>query len=214
VKLYHLVAMAEGRVIGKDNRLPWHFSSDLKNFKQLTMGNTILMGRKTFESIGKPLPGRENFILSRHTPHPNPLPKGERGRNAEISLAPGGGEGWGEGELCYFSSIEEAVKSVRTPRAFIIGGAEIFRQTLDKIDGIYLTKIHAKYEGDAFYPEIPNSFKEVCSEILQDHPKIEFVFLQNEGIASPSRPPGTGCPSGQPPLDRPASAYRPPRNDG
>ncbi len=144
------------------------------------MGSTVIMGRKTFESIGKPLPGRENFILSRHTPHPNPLPKGERGGNAEISLAPGGGEGGGEGEIRYFSSIEEAVKSVRTPQAFIIGGAEIFRQTLDKIDGIYLTRIHAKYEGDTFYPEIPTDFSEKEKKLLQENPKIEFILLEKK----------------------------------
>ena len=63
--LYHIVAMANNRVIGKGNKLPWHFSSDMKHFKQRTMGSTVIMGRKTYESIGKPLPGRENFVLSR-----------------------------------------------------------------------------------------------------------------------------------------------------
>ena len=65
MKLYHIVAMSRDRVIGKDNKLPWHFSEDLKRFKTITMGQTVIMGRKTFESIAKPLPGRENFVLTK-----------------------------------------------------------------------------------------------------------------------------------------------------
>src|SRR3989338_10183108 len=129
--LYHVVAMASNRVIGKDNRLPWHFSEDLKRFKKLTMGSTLIMGRKTFESIGaKPLPERENFILSRSA-----------------------SENQNEEHLKFFGSHEDALKAVRTEKAFIIGGAEIFRQTIDSADGIYLTLVKAHYEGDAFYPE-------------------------------------------------------------
>jgi dihydrofolate reductase len=68
-KIYHVVATARKRVIGKDNKLPWHFSEDLKHFKKLTLGSTVIMGRKTFESIGRPLPGRMNFVLSRQHCH-------------------------------------------------------------------------------------------------------------------------------------------------
>ena len=147
--------MADGRVIGKENKLPWHFSADLKNFKALTMGSTVMMGRKTFESIGKFLPGRENFVLSR-------------------SKASSSGE-----NLYFFNSIKEALKNIRTPQAFVIGGAELFRQTMEQIKGIYLTRIHQKYEGDVFYPEIPNGFIEKEKRILQDNPKIEFIYLEN-----------------------------------
>src|SRR3989338_3436503 len=126
---YHVVAMAENRVIGKDNRLPWHFLSDLKHFKQLTMGNTILIGRKTFESIGKPLPGRENFVLSRKKT--------------------------GDGNVKFFGSFEDALKNVSTPNCYIIGGASLYQQSMALVDGIYLTKIHAHYKGYTFYPEIP-----------------------------------------------------------
>lgn len=154
--LYHIVAMAQNRVIGKENRLPWHFSSDLKHFKKLTLGETVLMGRKTFESIGKPLPGRENFVLSQ-----------SEGRTVQGAKS--------------FKSIEEALKFVSTKHCYIIGGASLYQQTLSRIDGIYLTQIHADYEGDTFYPEIPSRFKEKLREKLQENPLIEIVFYENAG---------------------------------
>ncbi len=153
--LYHIVAVANNRVIGRQNRLPWHFSSDLKHFKQLTLGMTVIMGRKTFESIGKPLPGRKNFILSRS---PN-------AGSAQQSL-----------DLKFFNSLDEALKQVSTPDAFIIGGAEIYRQTIGQVDGIWLTRIEGNYEGDAFYPEIPAVFKETTRKTLQNNPLIESVL--------------------------------------
>ena len=156
MKLYHIVAVADGGVIGKDGKLPWHFSSDLKYFKKTTMGCTLIMGRKTFESIGqKPLPGRENFVLSRH-----------KKMEAE--------------NLRFFDSFEKALAEVKTEKAFIIGGGELFRHTLDKIDGIFLTRIHAPFEGDTFYPVIPKNFKESQKEILQEDPKIEALYLEKQ----------------------------------
>ena len=153
MKIYHAAAMARRRIIGKDNKLPWHFSCDLKYFKQLTSGSTVIMGRKTFESIGKPLPERQNFVLSRD------------------------GKVLHEGVRC-FSSFGEAVKNVATPNAFIIGGGDLYRQTMDKVDGIYLTCIDEDYEGDTYYPEIPTAFREVNRQRLQDDPKIEVVFYE------------------------------------
>lgn len=152
--LYHIVAIAKNRVIGKDNKLPWHFPADLKHFKKRTTGSTVIMGRKTYESIGKPLPNRENFVLSR-------------------GLFQSDKE-----NLHYFSSIEEALKKVKTENAFIIGGADLYHQTLEKVDGIYLTRINADFEGDTFYPEIPDSFEEIEIEHLQDDPTIEVVFYE------------------------------------
>jgi dihydrofolate reductase len=154
MKLYHVVAMARHRVIGKENKLPWHFSADLKHFKQLTTGSTVIMGRKTFESIGKRLPNRQNFVVSRT--------KTGRVEN-----------------LVFFSSIEEAMRNVQTDKAFIIGGADLYTQTIDSIDGIFLTTIDADFGGDAFYPELPDYFKEKSREKLQDQPKIEAVFYEN-----------------------------------
>lgn len=154
MKIYHVVAVADGGVIGKNNKLPWHFSSDLKHFKALTMGSTVLMGRKTFEAIGKPLPERENLVLS-------------RSKTA------------GSVSVQFFTSVENALRHVKTKDCYIIGGESLYRQTMDRVDGIYLTKIHGEYEGDAYYPEIPKFFKERSKKILQENPKIEVIFYEN-----------------------------------
>ena len=158
MKIYHVVAMAQNRVIGKDNKLPWHFSSDLKFFKQLTTGGTVIMGRKTYESIGKPLPNRENFVVTTA----KPLPAGQE-------------------HLFFFNSIEDAKKNIQTEKAFIIGGAQVFQQTIQAIDGIYLTKIDAEYEGDTFYPPVPYKFLEKSRTPLQENPKIEVIFYERQG---------------------------------
>ena len=154
MELYHIVAVAEDNVIGKDNRLPWHFSSDLKHFKKLTMGNTIIMGRKTFESIGKPLPGRDNFVLSKS-------------------------QTAGDSRFRFFNSFEGALKAAKTQKVFIVGGASLYKQTVPLVDGIYMTRIFARYEGDTFYPEIPSYFEEKSKEKLQEDPKIEVIFYEN-----------------------------------
>lgn len=151
--LYHVVAMARNRVIGKNGKLPWHFSSDLKYFKKLTWGGTVLMGRKTFESIGKPLPGRDNLVLT-HSQKP---------REAGVQL---------------FASLEEALRQVKTKDCFIIGGASLYEQTMDKVDGVYLTQIDQDYEGDAYYPRIPPHLKEKRREKLQENPKLEAIFYE------------------------------------
>ena len=158
MKLFHIVAMARDRVIGKDNRLPWHFSSDLKHFKQTTMGSALIMGRKTFESIGKKaLPGRENFVLSR-TPE------------VRISEPPG--------FVKFFTSLENALKAAPTEKIFIIGGETLFKETINQVDGIYLTQIDASYEGDVFYPKIPAGLKEKSRTILQENPKLESIYYE------------------------------------
>ena len=113
------------------------------------------MGRKTFESIGKkPLPGRENFALS---------------RSSQKS----------ENSVTFFTSLEEAIKNAPTENIFIIGGETLFKETMRQADGIYLTKIDALYEGDVFYPEIPAGFKEKSRIILQENPKLEFIYYEN-----------------------------------
>lgn len=155
--LYHAVAVANHHVIGKNNKLPWHFSSDLKFFKELTMGSTVIMGRKTYDSIGKPLPGRENFVLSKFRSVP------------------------GEG-LKFFTSFDEALENVTTPDAFIIGGASLYEQTIDRVDGIYLTRIYGGYEGDAFYPAIPEFFQAKSTTPLVSDPKgprLEVIYYEN-----------------------------------
>jgi len=154
MKIYHVVAMAKNRVIGKDNKLPWHFPEDFKHFKKLTMGHTILMGRKTYESIGKPLPGRENFVLTQGSFQSE------------------------QDHLKYFSSIDEALDQVKTENCFIIGGSQLFEQTIDNIDGVYLTYIDKEYEGDVFYPEMTNKFVEKTRTRIQSNPLLDVVYYQ------------------------------------
>lgn len=151
--IYHVVAVAENNVIGKDNKLPWHFSSDLKFFKKLTVGHTVVMGRKTFESIGKALPDRENIVISR-SPH-----------------APVTG-------VTFVTSVGEALKMARKGDTFIIGGSSIYRETRGAVDGVYLTRIHAAFEGDAFYPGVPEGFREVSRTPLQEDPRIEVLRFE------------------------------------
>ncbi len=151
--IYHVVAVAENGVIGKDNKLPWHFSSDLKFFKNLTTGHTVVMGRKTFDSIGKALPNRENIVVS-------------RGAHAPV---PG---------VTFVTGIGEALKKAQKGDTFIIGGASLYRETLEAVDGVYLTRIHASYLGDAFYPGVPEGFREVSRTPLQEEPKIEVLLYR------------------------------------
>lgn len=124
-----IAAMAENRVIGANNALPWRLPADLKHFRRLTSGHHIIMGRRNYESIGKPLPDRTNIVVTRNTDY----------------RAPG---------CLVRNSIEEALAAVRNDsEVFIIGGAEIYRQVLDRADRLYLTLIHASIEGDTYFPE-------------------------------------------------------------
>ncbi len=153
MKLYHIVAVADGGVIGKGNKLPWHFSEDLKFFKKQTVGSTIIMGRKTWESIEKPLPERINFVLSRSQFSESDNPR-------------------------FFKNLGEAFSAIKTEKAFIIGGAQLYRETSEIVDGIYLTKVHGQYDGDAFYPQIPKFFKEISREILRQEPLLEAIYYE------------------------------------
>ena len=120
-----IVAAAENGTIGRDNQLPWKLRSDLQRFKQLTMGHALIMGRKTFESIGRVLPGRTSIVLSRSGTFSHP-------------------------GVQVFSNIEEAIKSLPAEiHPFIVGGSEIYRQTLPLVDRMMLTRILAEIPGDA-----------------------------------------------------------------
>ncbi len=128
-----LVAYDENRVIGKNNTLIWHLPADLKRFKALTTGHVIIMGRKTFESIGKPLPNRTSIVVS---------------RQADLQI---------EGVIVAHS-VEEAIlkaKSLTREDIFIVGGAEIYALSLPLAEEILVTQLHDIFEGDAFFPEIP-----------------------------------------------------------
>ena len=123
-------AMDENRVIGYHNQLPWRLPEDLKFFKRVTMGHPIAMGRKTYDSIGKPLPGRENIVITRDE---NYDPEG----------------------CTVMHSIEEMLDYAagnNSEEIFVIGGAEIFKEVLPEADKLYLTMIHHRFEGDTFFP--------------------------------------------------------------
>lgn len=129
MKLSLIAAMANNRVIGVENRLPWHLPEDLKHFKKITLGKPILMGRKTWESIGRPLPGRENIVLT---------------RDAEFNP---------EGCTVYHS-IEEALEATKEYKeVMVIGGDSFYHQLISKADRLYLTLIEMDVIGDAFFPD-------------------------------------------------------------
>ena len=125
-----IIAIDKNGLIGNKGTLPWHLPEDLKRFKKITMGHPIIMGRKTFESIGRVLPGRRNIVVT---------------RNSE----------WRHPDVTVVHSLEEALTAVQgEDEAFIIGGAELFKATIKDIQKIYLTEIHESFEGDVYLPEL------------------------------------------------------------
>ncbi|MEY3932932.1 MAG: Dihydrofolate reductase [Pseudomonadota bacterium] len=153
-KLSIIVAMSSNHVIGVNNTLPWHLTEDLKYFKSLTTGHTIIMGRKTYQSIGRPLPHRRNIVIS---------------RNTETSY-----EG---AEVVH--SIEDAISiSKNDKEVFVIGGADIYKQALNQVDYLYITEIKKSFSGDAFFPEIDKSkWSEISREDHATADGLEFSFV-------------------------------------
>jgi dihydrofolate reductase len=130
-----IVAAAENNVIGKDNQLPWHLPSDMKYFKNQTWGMTVIMGRKSLESLGKPLQGRKNIVVTRN--------KDWKQEGTEVA-----------------HSINQAIdlaKETGVNEIFIIGGAEIFKEAMPFANRIYLTRIHHHFDGDAYFPEVSDA---------------------------------------------------------
>jgi len=149
-----IVAVSENNVIGKDGDIPWHIPEDLKHFKEKTTGNAVIMGRKTFESLPedyKPLPERKNIVLTR---------SGLKNEYEQVEEV---------------ESLEEAYRQAGefSEKAFIIGGASIYEQTLDQCDKLVLTRIHEEYEGDTFFPEI-NKEKWI-EEDRDDRENLSFI---------------------------------------
>jgi len=155
-----LVAMAKNRVIGRNNALPWQLSPDLKRFKQLTMGHHIVMGRKTYESIGRPLPGRTSVIVTRQSDY----------------QAPG---------TIVVGSIAEALKVCSEGKemdqeCFVIGGAEIYQQALGLCQRMYVTEIQQEFDGDALFPEFDQrEWHEISREKhrLAEDDGLEYHFV-------------------------------------
>jgi dihydrofolate reductase len=131
-----IVAAAENGVIGADNKLPWHLPEDLRYFKRITMGKPIVMGRKTFESIGRPLPGRTNIVISR-----NPGFSAE-GIRVVASL---------EDALALAAEVAAAEGA---QEVMVIGGAQVYQRALEQAQRLYLTRVHATVEGNAYLPEL------------------------------------------------------------
>lgn len=124
-----IAAMARNRVIGKDNHMPWHLPADLRHFKQVTIEKPVIMGRKTYDSIGRPLPGRQNLVIS---------------RDANLTIA----------GVEIFASLESAIRAASDAEEIIVmGGATIYQQALPLANRLYLTFIELVAEGDAFFPE-------------------------------------------------------------
>lgn len=145
-----IAAMSKNRVIGINNQLPWKLPEDLKRFKNLTTGNVVLMGRKTYESIGRPLPNRTNVVITRDTSFK------------------------AEGVLVY-NNLHEVLPIFN--RIFVIGGSEIYNQLIKVADEIELTLIDKEFEGDAFFPEIGNEWIESEKE-TSNNDEFDYHFIK------------------------------------
>ncbi|MGK2848769.1 MAG: dihydrofolate reductase [Minisyncoccota bacterium] len=161
LRISMIVAMARTtRALGQDNRLLWHIPEDMQYFKKLTTGHVVIMGAKTFVSLGKPLPNRTNIILSHNL----------------LFEAPG---------CIVVHSVEEALHEARQyeqDEIFIIGGASVYAQILPFTDRLYLTLVEGEYVADTFFPEYEQIFNHTLSEIRQENEKYVFTFLVLERI--------------------------------
>jgi dihydrofolate reductase len=157
-----IAAMAANRVIGRDGGLPWRLPEDFKFFKDKTMGHIMLMGRKTFESLGKPLPGRLHVVITRQADY--------RAPGAHV-----------------YTTLKDALEFCRTQtpkwgeEVFLIGGGEIYREALPVTDRIYLTEIKAEFPGDARFPEFSaNDFKEIERRPGKEQIPYDFVTYERQ----------------------------------
>lgn len=145
-----IVAVAKNNAIGKDNKMPWHLPEDLKYFKEKTLGHTVIMGRKTLDSLGRALPGRKNIVITRQ-------------------------ESVDYENVVIYHSLKEAIAD--EPDAFIMGGADIYRQSMDLADLLYITHIEAEMEADRFFPEIdPAIWEKQSSNKMQSESGIILDF--------------------------------------
>ena len=151
-----IAAIAENNALGKDNQLIWHLPADLKRFKKVTLNHHIIMGRKTFESLGKPLPNRTTIIISRN-------------KNYKVD------------NCIVVNSLQEAIEAAKSDEnPYILGGAEIYKQALEIADKLDLTFVHHKFEADAFFPNIDlNIWKEATREDFEtdENNKYNYSFV-------------------------------------
>ncbi len=148
-----IVALSENNLIGINNDLPWHLSADLKRVKAITMGHHLIMGRKTFDSIGKPLSGRPIIIITRNKDY----------KAKGCTVVP---------------SLAEGIKAAKDDNeAFIFGGGEIFREALPLVNKIYMTRIHQRFEGDTYFPELNmEEWKQVSHNEFPADEKNNYPF--------------------------------------
>jgi len=149
-----IVAIADNGVIGKDNRLPWHIPEDLRFFKRVTLGKPVIMGRKTYLSIGRPLPGRANFVVT---------------SNRE----------WQSGGVTAVPGLAEALALCPDDEVFVIGGRGLFLEAVAVAQRIYLTEIHRPYDGDVTFPTWNRAeWVETSRRRIEGDPPISFVLLE------------------------------------
>lgn len=154
MKLALIAAHDPNLVIGKDGDLPWHYPEDMKHFKKTTMGHPVLMGRGEFEELGeKPLPGRENAVLSRSRDYDH---------------------------VATFSNIDDALEYLQDYElVYVIGGGEIYKQTIDRADKLVITEIHNEYEGDTYFPEYRDDIGTVWEETSREE-YSDFTIVEYE----------------------------------
>ena len=156
MKLSMIAALDTNNVIGRNSQVPWCIRTDLRRFKQITMGHHVIMGRKTFESINRPLPGRTNLIITRR-------------------------DDWSAEGVTVVHTLEEALQiaaKADDPEPFIVGGAEIYELAIHRADRMYLTRVHAEVEGDTWFPEFDDvsEWKLVDAEHCDADDRNEFPF--------------------------------------
>jgi dihydrofolate reductase len=191
-----IAAMSLNRVIGADGKIPWHLPEDFKWFKETTSGNVVVMGRKTFESLGKPLPNRKNLILTRH---PQRLIKSHPEVFGEYHEWRGGQRVGGilkkpyqfefyftkagkdvSTEILIFNSLEKLNPSDFPTEIFICGGSEIYEQTLPRCSDLYLTLVKREVAGDAFFPPFEDRFVQV--EEIRDTPEFKILHYRHRSL--------------------------------
>ena len=162
MKIAMIAAVAENNAIGINNKMPWYLPGDLRYFKAITMGKAIIMGRKTFDSLRKPLPGRTNIVITRDQNWQHDGVKVVHSLDEALTLAE---------DIALINGNDEVM---------VIGGAQIYEQALDKADRLYLTRVYQSFEGDAFFPEIDeNEWLETARQDMQseDEDPLTFSYL-------------------------------------
>lgn len=161
----HIVAASENNVIGKDGELPWSIPEDMKWFRERTKKRVLIMGRKTFESVGHPLPQRLNIVVTR-----------QKDYGAKLANIPEHSPVKVVSDLSSALQVAKDMAPQYHDEIFIIGGGEIYKQSMDVVDTVFLTRVHKKIEGDAYYPEVPkDQFTEADSRHFDGDPNFSIL---------------------------------------